>query len=142
MDRRLEAAAIRRLEAEYSPATERFELDDWIAQQLFETYHNIHDSETSLFKFKEAVFVYIPTTELISATRLIDKNITEHSTLLSGFLYRNYGVKKLGNNADIEMSLMLSEYDFELMAMQLSEDLLTWYDNVSLIKEVLSKSLS
>ena len=138
MDKRTEAATIRRLEAEYSPATERFELEDWLAQQLFETYHNINEGTTELFKFREAVILYIPSTELINTTRLIDNNVTEHCILLSGFLYKNYGVKKLGNKADIEMQLMLSEFDFELMSLQITNDLIAWYDNMSLVSEVLT----
>jgi hypothetical protein len=138
MDRRTEAAAIRKLEAEYSPATERFELEDWLAQQLFETYHNINEGNAELFKFREAVILYVPSTELINATRLIGSDITEHCVLLSGFLYKNYGVKKLGNKADVEMELMLSEFDFELMALQIADDLIAWYDNMSLVNDVLS----
>lgn len=139
MDRRSEAASIRRLEAEYCPATEQFELEDWLAQQLFETYHNIHEGTPELFKFREAVLLYVPTTELINATRVIGQDVTEHCILLSSFLYKNYGVKKLGNNAEIEMQLMLSEYDFELMAMQITSDLTAWYETMSLVKEVLTK---
>ena len=140
MTRHLEAAAIRRLEAEYSPATEKFELDNWVAEQLYDTYHNLHNDKTSLFKFKEAVLIYVPTTELINVTRFIDKDVTEHCTLLSEFLYKNYGVKKLGNKADIEMALMLSELDFKLIALQISKDLITWYDNMTLVKDVLTRS--
>lgn len=139
MDRRSEAASIRRLEAEYCPATEQFELEDWLAQQLFETYHNIHEGTPELFKFREAVLLYVPTTELINATRVIGQDVMEHCILLSSFLYKNYGVKKLGNNAEIEMQLMLSEYDFELMAMQITSDLTAWYETMSLVKEVLTK---
>lgn len=141
MTRREEAAAIKRLEAEYCPATERFELEDWVAQQLFDTYHSIHDDEPCFFKFREAVLIYFPTSEIINATRLIDKNVTEHCTLLSAFLYKNYGVRRLGNKAEVEMELMLSEYDFELMAMQIVEDLIAWYDNMSLVNCVLTKKL-
>lgn len=138
MNKRAEAAAVRRLEAEYCPSTERFELEDWLAQQLFETYHNIHEGSPELFKFREAVILYVPSTELINATRLLGNDVTEHCTLLSGFLYKNYGVKKLSNKADIEMQLMLSEYDFELMALQITNDLVVWYDNMSLVGDVLS----
>lgn len=141
MDRRAEAAAIRRLEAEYSPATERFELEDWLAQQLFETYHDVHEGSPELFKFRESVILYVPTTELINATRLVKSSVTEHCVLLSGFLHRNYGVKKLSNKADIEKQLKLSEYDFELMALQITEDLLMWYENMSLVNDVLSVTL-
>lgn len=137
MDRRTEAAAIRKLEAEYSPATERFELEDWLAQQLFDTYHNVNEENSELFKFRESVIVYVPSTELINATRLIDNNVTEHCILLSEFLYKNYGVKKLGNKADIEMQLMLSEADFELMSLQITNKLIVWYENMSLMNEVL-----
>lgn len=138
MNKRAEAAAVRRLEAEYCPSTERFELEDWLANQLFETYHNIHEGSPELFKFREAVILYIPSTEIINATRLLETDVTEHCVLLSSFLYKNYGVKKLSNKADIEMQLMLSEYDFELMALQIANDLVAWYENMSLVKDVLS----
>ena len=138
MNKRAEAAAVRRLEAEYCPSTESFELDEWLANQLFETYHNIHEGSPELFKFREAVILYIPSTEIINATRLLGSNVTEHCVLLSSFLYKNYGVKKLSNKADIEMQLMLSECDFELMALQITNDLLAWYENMSLVKDVLS----
>jgi|DEB0MinimDraft_3_1074331.scaffolds.fasta_scaffold07684_3 hypothetical protein len=139
MNRQAEAAAIRRLEAEYTPATERFELEDWIAGQLFDTYHDIHEGHSILFRFREAVLLYVPTTELINVTVLVGKNVVEHCVLLSQFLQKNYGVSRLGNKADIEMALMLSEHDFELMAMQIVEDLVTWYDKVSCVKDVLAR---
>jgi hypothetical protein len=140
MNMRAEAAAVRRLEAEYCPSTERFELEDWLAQQLFDTYHNVHEGVPELFKFREAAILYVPSTELINATRLIGSDITEHCLLLSVFLFKNYGVKKLTNKADIEMQLMLSEYDFELMSVQIANDLVAWYENMSLVKDVLSKT--
>lgn len=138
MNKRAEAAAVRRLEAEYCPSTEPFELEDWLAMQLFETYHNIHEGVPELFRFREAVILYEPSTELINATRLIGSSVSEHCVLLSAFLYRNYGVKKLGNKAEVEMELMLCESDFELMAMQITTDLITWYQNMSLVDNVLS----
>lgn len=136
MNRQAEAAAIKRLEAEYSPATERFELEDWVAQQLFDTYHNLTESRSALFKFREAVIIYVPTTELFNITRLVDKDITEHCILLSNFLHKNYGVRKLSNKAEVEMALMLSEHDFELMSMQIVTDMLHWYDLMTLANEV------
>jgi hypothetical protein len=140
MTRHSEAAVIRRLEDEYSPATKKFELDDWVAQQLYDTYHNLHNDKTTLFKFKEAVLIYVPTSELINVTRFIDKDVTEHCILLSEFLYKNYGVKKLGNKADIEMTLMLSGLDFKIIAVQISKDLITWYDSMTLVKDVSTSS--
>lgn len=137
MNRQAEAAAIKRLEAEYSPATERFELEDWVAQQLFDTYHNLTENQSALFRFREAVIIYVPTTELFNITRLVDKNITEHCILLSNFLHKNYGVHKLSNKAEVEMALMLSEHDFELMSMQIVTDMLHWYDLMTLANEVL-----
>jgi hypothetical protein len=137
VNRQAEAAAIKRLEAEYSPATERFELEDWVAQQLFDTYHNLTESQSALFRFREAVIIYVPTTELFNITRLVDKNITEHCILLSSFLHKNYGVRKLSNKAEVEMALMLSEHDFELMSMQIVTDMLHWYDLMTLANEVL-----
>ena len=136
MTRQSEPAAIRRLESEYSSTTELFELEEWVAQQLYNTYHNMHDGESELFRFREAVLLYVPTTELINATRLVYKDVTEHCVILSGFIYKNYGVKKLGNRAGVEMQLMLSEHDFDLMAIQIASDLIAWYDNVSLMLSV------
>jgi hypothetical protein len=137
MSRQSEAAAIRRLESEYSPATEIVELEDWIAQQLFDTYHNLQEGEPELFRFREAVLFYIPKSELINVTRLINKDVTEHCVILSGFFYKNYGVKKLGNKAEVEMQLMLTEHDFELMSLQIADDILAWYENVSSMTAVL-----
>lgn len=141
MDRHADARIVRKIEAEYLPATEKYELEDWLAQQLFETYHNICEYEPQLFRFRDSVILYMPETELINATMLIGKDVTEHCILLSNFLYKNYGVKKLDNKADIEMQLMLSEHDFELMAVQITDDLIAWYDNMHLVKEVLEKTL-
>jgi hypothetical protein len=136
MSRQSEAAAIRRLESEYSPATEFYELEEWLGHQLYDTYHNLHGGEPELFRFREAVLLYVPTTELINATRLVYKDVTEHCVILSGFLYKNYGIRNLGNRADVEMQLMLSEHDFDLMALQIASDLIAWYDNVSLMLSV------
>lgn len=141
MNRQAEAAAIKRLEAEYSPATERFELEDWIATQLFDTYHGLTGGDSALFRFREAVIIYIPATELFNITVLVDKDIVESCILLKNFLHKNYGVKKLSNKADVEMALMLSEHDFELMSMQIVTDMLGWYDVITLAKEVLTKKL-
>jgi hypothetical protein len=138
MDRHTDAKVVRRIEAEYSPATEKFELEDWLAQQLFDTYHNLYEGKPELFRFREAVLLYAPQTELINATRLIENDVTEHCILLSGFLYKNYGVKKLNDKADVEMQLMLSEHDFELMAVQITDEISAWYETVSSMKEVLS----
>lgn len=138
MDRRIEAAAIRRLEAEYCPSTERFELEDWLAGQLFDTYHNlIPQGESSLFRFRNAAIVYVEETELLNVTRVIDKKVVEHCILLHNFLKKNYGVNKLGNRAEVEMELMLSEYDFELMAMQIVNELMEWYERMDLVSYVL-----
>lgn len=141
MNRQKTAAAIKRIEAKYAPATNRFELEDWISQQLSDTYHNLQDNEPVMFRFREAVLYYFPTTELINITRLVNKDITEHCVLLSGFLYKNYGVKSLTNKADAETALMLSQFDFELMAVQISEDLITWYETVSLALSVINSTL-
>jgi len=132
-----EAAAIRRLEAEYSPRNERFELEDWIAEQLFNTYNDIEETESILFRFREAVFIYVRSNEIFNATRLVNNKAVDYSILLSGFLHRNYGVSKLANNKDIEKSLILTELDFELMSMQIVDDFIYWYEEVSLVKEVL-----
>lgn len=140
MNRQADARVVRSIEAKYSPATEKFELEDWLAQQLFDTYHNLHGGEPELFRFRDSVLLYAPETELINGTMLIGKDVTEHCVLLSSFLYKNYGVKKLGNKADVEMQLMLSEFDFELMAMQITDDLVTWYENMHLVKEVLEET--
>lgn len=140
MNRRAEAAAIRRLEAEYCPSTERFELEDWLAGQLFDTYHNLlREGEPNLFRFHEAVILYVRDSELINVTRVIDKDVVERCLLLSDFLKKNYGVKKLGDRADVEMELMLSEYDFDLMAMQIVDDLMEWYEQMDLVNSVLKK---
>lgn len=140
MNRRSEAAAIRKLEAEYCPSTERFELEDWLAGQLFDTYHNIpRDGEPNLFRFREAVLIYVEETELLNTTMIIGKEVVEHCVLLSSFLEKNYGVTKLGNRADVEMELMLSEYDFELMAVQIVNDLMEWYETMDLVSYVLNK---
>jgi hypothetical protein len=138
MDRQTDARIVRRIEADYSPATEKYELEDWLAQQLFDTYHNLYEGESELFRFREAVLVYAPQTELINSTRLIENNVTEHCILLSGFLYKNYGVKKLNHKADVEMQLMLMEHDFELMAVQITDEIIAWYETVSAMKEVMT----
>jgi hypothetical protein len=138
LDRCTDAKVVRRIEAEYSPATEKFELEDWLAQQLFDTYHNLYENEPEIFRFREAVLLYAPQTELINATRLIESDVTEHCILLSGFLYKNYGVKKLNHKADVEMQLMLTEHDFELMAIQITDELTAWYETVSSMKEVMA----
>lgn len=140
MIKRAEIAVIRRLEAEYCPFTERFELEDWLASKLYDTYHNLpHDENPDLFRFREAAILYVKENELINITRLIDKKVVEHCVLLSTFLKNNYGVKKLGNKAEVEMELMLSESDFELMAMQIVEDLMEWYETMNLVSLVLDK---
>ena len=138
MDRHTDAKVVRRIEAEYSPATEKFELEDWLAQQLYDTYHNLYENEPEIFRFREAVLLYAPQTELINATRLVENDVTEHCILLSGFLYKNYGVKKLNHKADVEMQLMLVEHDFELMAIQITDELTAWYETVSSRKEVMA----
>ena len=138
MNRHTDAKVVRRIEAEYSPATEKFELEDWLAQQLFDTYHNLYEGVPELFRFREAALFYVPQTELINATRMIENDVTEHCILLSGFLYKNYGVKRLNHKADVEMQLMLTEHDFELMAIQITDDIIAWYETVSSMKEVMS----
>jgi len=138
LDRHTDAKVVRRIEAEYSPATEKFELEDWLAQQLYDTYHNLYENEPEIFRFREAVLLYAPQTELINATRLVENDVTEHCILLSGFLYKNYGVKKLNHKADVEMQLMLVEHDFELMAIQITDELTAWYETVSSMKEVMA----
>jgi len=141
VDRHTDAKVVRRIEAEYSPATEKFELEDWLAQQLFDTYHNLYGGESEIFRFREAVLLYAPQTELINATRLVESDVTEHCILLSSFLYKNYGVKRLDHKADVEMHLMLTEHDFELMAIQITDELIAWYETVSCMQEVASMKL-
>lgn len=140
MNRRIEAAAIRKLEAEYCPSTERFELEDWLAGQLFDTYHNIHRiGYPNLLVFRKMVIVYVEETELLNITTIIGKDVVEHCILLSNFLKKNYGVDKLGNRAEVEMELMLSEYDFELMAVQIVDELMEWYERMDLVRYVLER---
>lgn len=140
MNKRAEVAVIRRLEAEYCPFTERFELEDWLASKLYDTYHNLlHEKYPDLFRFREAAILYVKENELINITRLVDKKVVEYCVLLSNFLKNNYGVKRLGNRADVEMELMLSESDFELMAMQIVDDLMEWYETIDLVSCVLNK---
>lgn len=138
MARCTDAKVVRKIEAEYFPATAKFELEDWLAQQLFDTYHNLYEDEAELFRFREAVLLYSPQTELINVTRMIDEDVTEHCILLSGFLYKNYGVKKLGNKSEVEMQLMLAEHDFELMSVQITDEITAWYETISSMQEVRS----
>ena len=140
MDRTAIAKVVRRIESEYTPATEKFELEDWLAQQLYDTYHSLTEDDTQLFRFRESVLLFIPETELINATMLVGESVSEHCILLSSFLYKNYGVNKLANKADVEMQLMLSEYDFELMSMQITDDLIAWYENIHLVKQVMEST--
>lgn len=140
MNKRVEAAAIKKLEAEYCPSTERFELEDWIAGQLFDTYHNLtYTGQSSLFRFRKAAIVYIEKTELLNATRVIGKEVVEHCISISSFMKKNYGVSKLGNRADVEMELMLSEYDFELISVQIVSELMEWYERMDLVSYVLER---
>ncbi len=140
MNKQVEAAAIKKLEAEYCPSTERFDLEDWLAGQLFDTYHSLlRIGQSNLFRFRRAAVVYVEETELLNVTMIIGKDVVEKCILLSNFMKKNYGVNKLGNRADVEMELMLSEYDFELMAVQIVDELMEWYENMDLVSYVLER---
>lgn len=140
MNRQEDIKTVKRIEAEYSPATEKFELEDWLAQQLADTYHGVSDSESQLFRFRESVLLYAPETELINATILVGGHVSEHCILLSSFLYSNYGVKKLSTSDKSKRQLLLATHDFELMSMQITDDLIAWYETMSLAKSVLDRS--
>lgn len=131
MDLKAEVETIRRLETRYAPITTHGELDEWLAAQLLKSYHDIHDQEPAVFRFREAVILYVPDSELINATRLVGKNITEHCLLVERFMYNNYGIRRL-NYKGAGAPIQLVADDFELMGMQLANELIAWYQNTSL----------
>lgn len=138
MNKQADAATIRRIECEYSPVFERHELEDWIAQELYDVYHKL-SFEPYTLRFRQAFMIFFPERGIINATRLVEENVTEHSVLLSSFLYKNYGVLTLNDSSIIDMALMLCESDFEFIASQVADELLCWYDNIDFANYVCKK---
>lgn len=139
MDLKAEVETIRHLEARYAPVTTHGELDDWLAAQIMKSYHNLHNEEPVVFRFREAVILYIPESELINATRLVGKDITEHCLLVERFMYNNYGIRRL-NYRGVGCPIQLALEDFELIGMQLANELIAWYQNISLASNKLDSN--
>lgn len=131
MSLKSEVETIRCLEARYAPLTTHGELDGWLSAQLMKSYHNLHDEEGVVFRFREAIIRYVPDSELINATKLVGKDITEHCLLIEKFMYNNYGIRKL-NYKRAGCPIQLALDDFVLMGKQIANELITWYENTSL----------
>jgi len=131
-------AEIKRIEAEYSSSAERWELEDWMSQQLFDHYRKDAELNEEMFRFGDAVVMYLPKSLTFNITRILDRNVLEHSVSLQQYLYSHYGIQHV---CEIKTDLKFSESDFELMAMQLAEDIVGWYENITLVLQAASKGI-
>lgn len=131
-------AVIKKIEQEYSSSAERWELEDWMAQQLFDEYKTFEKNEQQMFRFGDAVILYLPRSSTFNVTRIYDQNVLEHAVPVQEYLYRYYGINRV---CDVKTDLKFSESDFELMAMQLADDIVSWYENITLVLQAASKGI-
>lgn len=138
MTRHEDLLAIRKIERQYETTAERWELEDWICQQLFDLYHGEVDEGPIIFRFGEAVIMFAPSLNLFNVTRIYMENVIESSISISMFLEENYGIKQF---AEAKPSVQFSDTDFELMAIQITEEILSWYENMTLVYSASQKGI-
>jgi hypothetical protein len=120
------ARSIRHLETKYGGNTTRFELEEWLRDQLLDTYLEVneHDELDNNFKFEDIVIVFLPQQQLINLTRLDDEGkALECSISIKSFMLENYGISSL---KDARTSIELTTFDFELIAMQITDSISEW----------------
>jgi len=128
-----ELAEIRRIEELHTACGERWELEDWIAQQLYDHYKGDLHYYFSGFRFWDAVLIYQSCRSQFSITRIVGDSVIDRTFPVSQFLHTNYGIEEL---TEVNAELAFSESDFELMAMQMTEEIVSWYDNMTMVLSV------
>jgi len=120
------AKSIRSLEAKYRGNATRFDLEEWLRDQLLDTYLEINDRDSldNTFKFESIYVVFLAKQQLINLTRLDDEGkALECCISLQSFMLENYGVSCLD---EARTSIELTSVDFELIAMQIADSISEW----------------
>ena len=118
--------SIRNLETKYGGNTTRFELEEWLRDQLLDTYLEVNnqDKTDNSFKFEDTFIVFLPKQQLINLTRLDDEGkVLECSISFKSFMLENYGISSM---QDARTSIELTTFDFELIAMQITDSISEW----------------
>jgi hypothetical protein len=121
------AADIEKLSKLYNPEVARLDLDNWIFNVLNQTYRNKAEKELFRLQFKGASILYVPSIETFNLCKTIETKsstkVEEVSLDLGVYLDFHYGIRSL---ADARATLTFSEFDFELMALQIAEAIEKW----------------
>lgn len=126
MNRMNLAKSIRNLETKYGANTTRFELEEWLRDQLLDAYLEVNNQDKidNNFKFEDTFIVFLPKQQLINLTRLDDEGkVLECSISFKSFMLENYGISSM---QDARTSIELTTFDFELIAMQIADSISEW----------------
>jgi hypothetical protein len=138
MERLAISHEISRILTEYSPFTTRFELENWVQDQLEWCFDGLAcPSVEHNIKYQGAYIKFLRDTRLFNLTKLTDNSeLLECSLPLRNFLIENYGVDTWEEE---DSGLRFASCDFELMAMQLTEIMIDWCAHVEFINTVESR---
>lgn len=135
MERLAISHEISRILSEYNPYTTRFELENWVQDQLEWCYADLDCSsvETNI-KYQGVYIKFLRESKLFNLTKLTnDSELLECSIPLKNFLIENYGVESW---VEKDCGLRFASCDFELMSMQLTEIIIDWCAHVELVNTV------
>ncbi len=130
--------SIKNLLQEYAPQTMRYELEEWVATKLFDTYHDNEDPHNDSIRFNDTVIKYLPGKGYFNIIKPIEDSITEFSLSVNMMLSTYYGADSLKT---ARKSLSLMEADFELLAMQLTDEFFNFESNINLVARAQAKGL-
>lgn len=135
MERLAISHEVSRILNEYNPFTTKFELENWVQDQLEWCYAELscHSLETSI-KFQGVYIKFLRASHIFNLTKLTENSeLIECSIPLKSFLAENYGVESWDEK---DCGVRFASCDFELMSMQLTEIIVDWCAHVELVNTV------
>ena len=135
MERLAISHEVSRILNEYNPFTTKFELENWVQDQLEWCYADLScpSLETSI-KFQGVYIKFLRESHIFNLTKLTDNSeLIECSIPLKSFLAENYGVESW---VEKDCGVRFASCDFELMSIQLTEIIVDWCAHVELVNTV------
>ena len=135
MERLAISHEVSRILNEYNPFTTKFELENWVQDQLEWCYADLScpSLETSV-KYQGVYIKFLRESYIFNLTKLTESSeLIECSIPLKTFIAENYGVENLTTK---DCGVRFASCDFELMSMQLTEMIVDWCAHVELVNTV------
>lgn len=129
MNRFKDLADINKILLEYCPKKTKYDLEQWLRSILLYIYAEVKSKDTKLisFKYNETSIIFNSKFNVFNLLKIDSNNqVLECSITLSSFFKENYGLSTL---KAINELLFLTGDDFDLMSIQLAQNINDWEKN-------------